>query len=127
MKEVLVIIPDRDINTFLAHTLVGLIEQTHRDVRVVTIDERSYDGSYGALNAADVLAQDHIIPIFCEDWELAASLNEALTFADTVIIAQMDSNGLSIQDYPAKPREGQDENPRPFLVVNNSSKDDKGT
>ncbi|ATX67231.1 glycosyltransferase family A protein [Roseinatronobacter bogoriensis] len=127
MKEVLVIIPDRDINTFLAHTLVGLIEQTHRDVRVVTIDERSYDGSYGALNAADVLAQDHIIPIFCEDWELAASLNEALAFADTVIIAQMDAEGLAVQEKPAPAPEDQDAKPRPVLVVNNSTKDDKGT
>lgn len=127
MKEVLVIIPDRDINTFLAHTLVGLIEQTHRDVRVVTIDERSYDDSYGALNAADVLAQDHIIPIFCEDWELAASLNEALTLADTVIIAQMDARGLVIQDHSANESEDQDAKPRPFLVVNNSNKDEKDT
>ena len=123
MKEVLVIIPDRDINTFLAHTLVGLIEQTHRDVRVVTIDQSTYDGSYGAINAADVLSQDHIIPIFCEDWELAASLNEALALADTVIIAQMDAKQLSGQERDASAPEDDTAKPRPFLVVNNSKPD----
>jgi glycosyltransferase involved in cell wall biosynthesis len=96
MTRVSVILPVHDARAYLALALASLLEQSHRDIHVIAIDDGSTDGSSDILDAA-ANHDARVTVIRRENRGLVATLNEGLARADTDYIARMDADDIA---YP---------------------------
>jgi glycosyltransferase involved in cell wall biosynthesis len=94
------------------------MQQTHRDIRVMAIDDGSTDGSDEVLRAAAELDR-RITPIFRENRGLIATLNEGLALAETDYIARMDADDIAYPDRLADQLRTFDANPGLGLLGTN--------
>lgn len=97
MTRISVILPVYNAHPFLAFCVASLLEQTHRDIRVIAIDDGSTDGSERVLSAAAAL-DPRVTVISRENKGLIATLNQGLALADTDMVARMDADDIAYPD-----------------------------
>jgi len=94
MTKISVILPIYNAGPHLSLSIASLLKQTHRDLRIIAIDDGSTDGSGRILEAAATL-DSRVTPIFRENRGLIETLNEGIAQADTDIIARMDADDIA--------------------------------
>jgi hypothetical protein len=98
MTRVSVILPVHNAGPYLATALASLLVQTHRDIRIIAIDDGSTDGSAATLRAAQSV-DPRVVLVSRENRGLVATLNEGLGLADTDLVARMDADDIA---YPER-------------------------
>lgn len=101
MARVSVILPVRNGGPHLAMALASLLGQTHRDLRVIAIDDGSVDGSADLIRAA-ADRDPRVLPVVRENRGLVSTLNEGLSLADSDLVARMDADDIAFPDRIAR-------------------------
>lgn len=94
MPKVSIILPVFDARRFLALALASLLEQSHRNIEVIAIDDGSRDGSLAILRAAAEM-DPRVTVVSRPNRGLIATLNEGLQRADSDFVARMDADDIS--------------------------------
>lgn len=97
MTRISVILPVHNARPFLPFCLASLLEQSHRDIRIIAIDDGSTDGSDRILSAAAAL-DPRVTVVSRGNRGLIATLNEGLALADTDLVARMDADDIAFPD-----------------------------
>lgn len=97
MPRVTVLLPVYNAGAYLPLALASLLEQTHRNLTILAIDDGSTDGSLSVLEAA--ADSDPRVEVLARpNRGLIATLNEGLELADTDHIARMDADDIAYPD-----------------------------
>lgn len=106
-----VILPFYNNEETLACAIQSILTQTHRDFRLLLMDDGSTDGSYRI--AHDFERQDHRITLLrnAENQGIVACLNKMLGLSEAQFVARMDGDDISYPDRLASQLVFLQENP----------------
>lgn len=97
MPRVTVLFPVFNAGAYLPLALASLLEQTHRNLTILALDDGSTDGSLALLQAAADM-DPRVEVLSRPNRGLITTLNEGLELADSDHIARMDADDIAYPD-----------------------------